>query len=180
MARCFTGWTILRPRQEGAFRFAKILHDDGEKTVLGHKIEAGGGIRDGERVLEILARHPSTAKFIALKLARRFVSDEPPASLVGRVADIFRKTDGDITAMLRAIFSSPEFNSPAVYRAKVKTPFELVASSMRVLGRRDASRPAAPEGCRSDGRTVVPLPASHWVSRRWLRHGSAQVRWSTG
>ncbi len=134
VARCFTGWTILRPRQEGAFRFAKILHDDGEKTVLGHKIEAGGGIRDGERVLEILATHPSTAKFIALKLARRFVSDEPPASLVGRLADVFRKTDGDITAMLRAIFSSPEFNSPAVYRAKVKTPFELVVSSMRVLG----------------------------------------------
>ena len=102
--------------------------------MLGHKIEAGGGIRDGERVLEILARHPSTAKFIALKLARRFVSDEPPAALVERVADVFKKTDGDITAMLRAIFSSPEFNSPAVYRAKVKTPFELVVSSMRVLG----------------------------------------------
>jgi len=134
VARCFTGWTILRPRQEGTFRFAKILHDDGEKTVLGHKIEAGGGIRDGERVLEILARHPSTAKFVALKLARRFVSDEPPASLVGQVADVFKKTDGDITAMLRAIFNSPEFNSPEVYRAKVKTPFELVASSVRALG----------------------------------------------
>ena len=134
VARCLTGWTISRPRQDGTFKFARILHDDGEKTVLGHKIQAGGGIRDGERVLEILATHPSTARFIALKLARRFVSDEPPTSLVGRVADIFRKTDGDITAMLRAIFSSPEFNSPAVYRAKVKTPFELVASSMRALG----------------------------------------------
>jgi len=111
-----------------------MLHDDGAKTVLGHKIEAGGGIRDGERVLEILARHPSTAKFIALKLARRFVSDEPPAALVGRMADVFKKTEGDIAAMLRAIFNSPEFNSPAVYRAKVKTPFELVVSSIRALG----------------------------------------------
>ena len=134
VARCLTGWTISRPRQDGEFKFAKMLHDEGEKTVLGHKIEAGGGIRDGERILEILARHPSTAKFIALKLARRFVSDEPPIALVERVADIFRKTDGDITAMLRVIFRSPEFNSPAVYRAKVKTPFELVASAVRVLG----------------------------------------------
>ncbi|HEU0006303.1 MAG TPA: DUF1800 domain-containing protein, partial [Terriglobia bacterium] len=134
VARCLTGWTISRPRQDGSFRFARILHDDGEKTVLGHKIEAGGGIRDGERVLEILARHPSTAKFIALKLARRFVSDEPAAALVGRLADVFNKTEGDIATILRAIFNSPEFNSPAVYRAKVKTPFELVASSIRALG----------------------------------------------
>ena len=134
VARCFTGWTISRPRHDGEFKFARMLHDDGEKTVLGHKIEVGGGIRDGERVLEILARHPSTANFIAVKLARRFVSDEPPAALVGRVADVFKKTDGDIAAMLRAIFNSPEFNSPAVYRAKVKTPFELVASSIRALG----------------------------------------------
>jgi uncharacterized protein (DUF1800 family) len=134
VARCLTGWTISRPRQEGRFKFARILHDDGEKTVLGHKIKPGGGIGDGERVLEILARHPSTAKFIAFKLARRFVSDEPGVDLVGRVADVFKKTDGDITAMLQAIFNSPEFNSPAVYRAKVKTPFELVASSIRALG----------------------------------------------
>lgn len=134
VARCLTGWTISRPRQDGEFKFARMLHDDGAKTVLGHKIEAGGGIRDGERVLEILAAHPSTAKFIALKLARRFVSDEPPAALVGRVAEVFKKTDGDITSMLRAIFNSPEFNSPAVYRAKVKTPVELVASSIRALG----------------------------------------------
>jgi uncharacterized protein (DUF1800 family) len=101
---------------------------------LGHRIKAGGGIRDGERVLEILARHPSTAKLIAFNLVRRFVSDEPAAALVGRLADVFKKTDGDITAMLQAIFNSPEFNSPTVYRAKVKTPFELVASSLRALG----------------------------------------------
>lgn len=134
VARCLTGWTISRPRQDGQFKFARMLHDNGEKTVLGHRIDAGGGIRDGERVLEILAQHPATARFIALKLARRFVSDEPPAALVGRVADTFRKTDGDIAAMLRTIFTSPEFNSPAAYRAKVKTPFELVASSIRAVG----------------------------------------------
>ncbi len=91
-------------------------------------------IRDGEFVLDVLVRHPSTAKFIAAKLVRRFVADEPPPSLVNRVAEVFRKTDGDIAAMLRGIFTSPEFNSPEVYRAKVKTPFELVVSAIRAVG----------------------------------------------
>jgi uncharacterized protein (DUF1800 family) len=158
VARCLTGWTISRPRQDGQFKFARMLHDDGEKNVLGHKIEAGGGIRDGERVLEILARHPSTAKFLALKLARRFVSDEPPAALVGRVAEVFSKTDGDISAMLRAIFISPEFNSPSVYRAKVKTPFELVASSIRAVGAETET--VRFESASADER-ATSLPASH-------------------
>lgn len=134
VARCFTGWSIARPRQGGGFAFVNFLHDKGEKTVLGQRIAAGGGQRDGERVLEILAHHPSTARFIATKLARRFVADEPPASLVARVADVFQKTDGDTIAMLRAIFASPEFNLPEAYRAKVKTPFELVVSAIRALG----------------------------------------------
>ncbi len=133
VARCFTGWTIARPRKGGGFAFVKFLHDDGEKTVLGRKIAAGGGQGDGERVLEILAGHPSTAKFIATKLARRFVMDEPPATLVNRVAEVFRETDGDITAILGSLFTSPEFNSPEAYRAKVKTPFELVVSAIRAL-----------------------------------------------
>ena len=134
VARCFTGWTIARPRQGGEFFFARFLHDDEEKRVLGHNIKAGGGIRDGELVLDVLVRHPSTAEFIAAKLVRRFVADEPPQSLVNRVAEVFRKTDGDIAAMLRGIFTSPEFNSPEVYRAKVKTPFELVVSAIRAVG----------------------------------------------
>jgi uncharacterized protein (DUF1800 family) len=134
VARCFTGWTILRPRQGGEFCFARFQHDDGEKSVLGHKIPAGGGIWDGERVLDILVQHPSTARFIATKLARRFVADEPPQSLVNRLAEVFRKTDGNIAAMLRAIFASPEFNAPEVYRAKIKTPFELVVSTVRAVG----------------------------------------------
>jgi uncharacterized protein (DUF1800 family) len=134
VARCFTGWTIARPRQGGEFFFARFLHDDEEKRVLGHNIKAGGGIRDGEFVLDVLVRHPSTAKFIAAKLVRRFVADEPPQSLVNQVAEVFRETDGDIAAMLRGIFTSPEFNSPEVYRAKVKTPFELVVSAIRAVG----------------------------------------------
>ena len=152
VARCFTGWTIFQPRgganagagnalrgeaarrTPGTFFFNPRTHDDGEKTVLGHKIPAGGGINDGLKVLDILAHHPSTAKFIATKLVRHFVSDTPPPALVDRVAAVFTKTDGDIRETLKAIFLSNEFNSPEAYRAKIKRPFELVISAIRTLG----------------------------------------------
>jgi uncharacterized protein (DUF1800 family) len=154
VARCFTGWTIIAPRGAGAaaqaiinprmadmirnnpgsFIFRPGVHDNGEKVVLGHKIPAGGGEKDGLMVLDILAHHPATAKFIATKLVRRFVADEPPPALVDRVAQTFLKTDGDIREMLRTIFSSPEFNSPDAYRAKVKRPFELAVSAVRTIG----------------------------------------------
>jgi uncharacterized protein (DUF1800 family) len=154
VARCFTGWTIFAPRGAGAaaqaitdgrrlemlrnnagkFFFNPRVHDDGEKIVLGHKIPAGGGPKDGLMVLDVLAHHPSTAKFIATKLVRHFVSDDPPPALVDRVAQTFTKTDGDIREVLKAIFFSPEFNSADAYRAKVKRPFELAISALRTLG----------------------------------------------
>ena len=150
VARCFTGWTIFAPRGGGAaamalmgagarenagkFYFNARMHDEGEKTVLGQKIPAGGGIKDGLLVLDILARHPSTAKFMATKLTRYFVQDNPPSALVDRVAAQFTKSDGDIRETLKAIFFSPEFNSPEAYRAKVKRPFELAISAIRTLG----------------------------------------------
>src|ERR1700730_12321681 len=154
VARCFTGWSIFAPRggaaaaqavmngrladmlreNAGKFQFNARAHDDGEKIVLGHKIPAGGGIKDGLMVLDIVAHHPATAKFIATKLVRRFVSDDPPPALVDRVAQTFTKTDGDIREVLKAIFFSPEFNSAEAYRAKVKRPFELAISSVRTLG----------------------------------------------
>ncbi|MEA2207138.1 MAG: hypothetical protein QOE77_3914 [Blastocatellia bacterium] len=156
VARCFTGWTIFAPRggaaaaqaitgmngrraemlreNAGTFYFAANRHDDGEKIVLGQKIPAGGGIKDGLRVLDILAHHPATAKFIATKLARRFVMDNPSPALVDRVAAAFTKSDGDIRETLKAIFFSPEFSSPDAYRAKVKRPFELAISAVRTLG----------------------------------------------
>ena len=150
VARCFTGWTIFQPRGGGAavnammgeagrrnagtFFFNARVHDDGEKTVLGHKIPAGGGIKDGLTVLDILAHHPATAKFIATKLVRHFVSDTPPQSLVDRVAATFTKSDGDIRETLKAIFFSKEFNSTEAYRVKIKRPFELVISAIRTLG----------------------------------------------
>ena len=150
VARCFTGWTIFQPRggaaavnammgegarrNAGSFFFNQRVHDDGEKIVLGHKIPAGGGMNDGLMVLDILAHHPSTAKFIATKLVRHFVSDNPPQSLVDRAAATFTKTDGDIRETLKTIFFSKEFNSTEAYRAKIKRPFELVVSAIRTLG----------------------------------------------
>jgi len=134
VARCFTGWTIDRPRQGGGFIFRPRFHDDGEKTVLGHKIKGRGGVEDGEQVLELLAAHPSTARFISLKLCRHFVADDPPDSIVSGTARTFTETQGDIPSVLKTILTSPEFNSPAAFRTKVKSPFELVASSLRALG----------------------------------------------
>src|SRR3954464_3890042 len=131
VARALTGWTIANPRQGGGFVFEPRMHDDGEKIVLGHKIKAGGGQHDGEEVLDILASHPATAHFIATKLVRRFVADEPPAALVDRAAERFRETKGDIREVVRTIVTSPEFFAPEAYRAKVKTPFEFVASALR-------------------------------------------------
>jgi uncharacterized protein (DUF1800 family) len=134
VARAFTGWTIENPRLGGGFRFARALHDDGEKVVLGHRIKAGGGERDGETVLDLLALHPSTARFISTKLARRFVSDTPPPALVDRMADTFRRTGGDLRAVMTTLLSSPEFLGTAARAAKVKTPFEFVVSAIRATG----------------------------------------------
>jgi len=106
----------------------------GEKGVLGHRIKARGGQTDGEQVLDILARHPATARFIATKLARRFVADTPPPALVDRAAARFRETDGDIREVVRTIVTSPEFFAAEAYRAKVKSPFEFVVSAVRATG----------------------------------------------
>jgi uncharacterized protein (DUF1800 family) len=132
-ARALTGWTIAGPRQGGGFQFAPSMHDAGEKIVLGHRLRAGRGIEDGEELLDIVARHPSTAHYIAYKLARRFVSDTPSKALVDRAAATFTRTDGDIREVVRTIVTSPEFFSHEAYRAKVKTPFEVVLSALRAM-----------------------------------------------
>lgn len=136
VARCFTGWTIEQPLRGAKFRFAPRMHDDGEKVVLGQKIAAGGGIKDGERVLAILAKHPNTARFVSRKLAQRFVADEPPAALVEKMAKTYFKTDGDLKEVMRTLIYSPEFSSEAAYRAKMKSPLEMVAGALRASGAR--------------------------------------------
>jgi uncharacterized protein (DUF1800 family) len=131
VARCFTGWTITAPRQSGAFEYNDKMHDHGQKIVLGHTIRAGGGVSDGLKALEILARHPSTAHLVSLRLAQRFVSENPPPSLVERMAKTFRKSDGDLRKLMETMIYSGEFWSVAAYRAKVKSPFEMVVSAVR-------------------------------------------------
>jgi uncharacterized protein (DUF1800 family) len=133
VARCFTGWTIEKPRENPQFKFDESMHDPDSKIVLGKKIHAGG-MKDGEQVIEILVRHPSTARFISTKLARRFVSDSPPPALVSRMAATFKSSDGDIRAVLHTMIYSPEFWTRDAYRAKIKTPFEFVVSTVRTLG----------------------------------------------
>jgi uncharacterized protein (DUF1800 family) len=131
VARCFTGWTIAQPRAGGGFSFDPRRHDFGEKHVLDKVIKAGGGKGDGDQVLDLLSRHPSTARFLATKLVRRFVADVPPPALVDRVAKRFRETGGDLRQVYEAIFLSPEFWSAQSRAAKVKSPFEFVASALR-------------------------------------------------
>ncbi len=134
VARCFTGWTIRAPREGGGFFFNEKVHDKGAKVVLGVTIPAGGGKEDGEKVLDILANHPSTAHFISRKLAQRFIADDPPPELVEKMAATFRSSHGDIRAVLRTAFLSKEFFSQGAYRAKVKSPFEMVVSAVRATG----------------------------------------------
>jgi uncharacterized protein (DUF1800 family) len=133
VAKAFTGWSIRQPRRDPEFFFEDRLHDTSVKTVLGHEIHEGG-MKDGEKVLDILARDPHTARHISFELAQRFVSDNPPDALVDRMAQTFLKSDGDIREVLRTVIYSPEFWSKEAYRAKIKTPFELVVSATRAVG----------------------------------------------
>jgi uncharacterized protein (DUF1800 family) len=133
VARVFTGWTLKQPREGGGFNFDERMHDPGDKIVLGHRIKSHGE-KEGLEVLHLLARNPSTARFICTKLATRFVSDDPPPALVDRMAHTFLKKNGDIREVLKTLFHSPEFWAPAAYRAKVKTPLEFVVSALRASG----------------------------------------------
>jgi uncharacterized protein (DUF1800 family) len=133
VARCFTGWTVRSP-ENPEFVFASFMHDFGEKTVLGHRIPAGGGEDDGLKAIDILAHHPSTAKFISRGLARHFVADNPPEALVDRMAQTFLKSDGDLRAVMETMFRSPEFLSEGAWEARVKSPLELAASTIRAMG----------------------------------------------
>jgi len=130
VAKVFTGWTIDKPFEGGGFRYDPRMHEPGPKFVLGHRIKPKGE-DEGREVLHRLATSPQTAHFISLKLAQRFVSDDPPEALVDRMAKTFLKKKGDIREVLTTLFHSPEFWADGAYRAKVKTPLEFVASALR-------------------------------------------------
>ena len=122
---------MRKPHEATGFEFNRTMHDSGAKRVLGHAIAGGRGVEDGEEVLDLLARHPSTARFIATKLVRHLVSDEPPRALVDRAARTFRRSDGDLREVVRTILTTPEFRAAAAYRSKMKSPLEYVVSALR-------------------------------------------------
>jgi uncharacterized protein (DUF1800 family) len=148
MAECLTGWTIHEPRKDPQFFFDEKIHAAGKKVVMGRTFDYGGE-KDGEEALKMLAGRPATASFISTELARHFVSDNPPPALVERMAKSFESSGGDIRAVLKTMVYSPEFWSKDAYRAKVKTPFELVASTARAL----------------NAEVTITLPLTQWVSR---------------
>ncbi len=170
VARAFTGWTVVPPNRlewverrlqgarraggegfylEGLFLFRADAHDAGKKKILGHSLPAGRGLEDGEAVLDVIAAHPSTARHLATKLAVRFVGDDPPASLLERLAGTFEASKGDISEVLRDLVRSPEFWSPEAVRQKVKSPFEVAISAVRAL----------------DGEVYRPRQLVEWISR---------------
>jgi uncharacterized protein (DUF1800 family) len=148
MAECLTGWTVREPRKDPQFFYDDRIHAQGAKVVMGRTFSYGGE-KDGEEALKMLANHPNTAKFISTELARHFVSDNPPEALVQRMAAEYSATQGDTRSVLKAMIYSPEFWSRESYRAKVKTPYELVASTARAL----------------NAEVTITLPTSQWVAR---------------
>src|ERR1700733_6036477 len=149
MAECLTGWTVREPRKDPQFFYDDRIHAQGAKVVMGRTFSYGGE-KDGEEALKMLANHPNTAKFISTELARHFVSDNPPEALVQRMAAEYSATQGDTRSVLKAMIYSPEFWSRESYRAKVKTPYELVASTARAL----------------NAEVTITLPTSKGVARR--------------
>lgn len=158
-ARVLTGWTIFPANEEGPgkqirkmidqvgeerlarvgfvhqgdFLFAMSRHDNKEKSVLGHQFPAGHGYDEGLALIDMLARHQSTARFISRKIAVRFVNDDPPASLVNKLSDTYIKQDGDISEVLKTLVSSPEFWSDSARAEKTRSPFELAMAAVRAL-----------------------------------------------
>ena len=179
VARAFTGWTFVPPRRRGSaaggpvtFRFNTAGHDTGTKTVLGTTLPAGRGIEDGEEVIRRLALHPTTARFLAGKLVERFVSDTPDSAFVHELARVYLDSDGDLRAVTRALFTSPRFHDAAVRGTKVKTPFELVASTLRVTAAEIGQSWQLIQTLRALGQlpytesapTGFPAASEHWVS----------------
>lgn len=182
-ARILTGWTIRDPNHVGAFYFNAAMHDAGQKEFLGYDFPAGHGEDEGERLLDIISTRPATAHFIAFELCRRFVTDSPSTDLVNRAAATFTRTNGNIGEVMRAIIGSPEFFASTAYRAKVKSPFEVVVSTLRALD-------ATPDTLQRDVQAVARLGEPLWghiapdgypeTGDAWLNTGSILNRINFG
>jgi len=174
VARIFTGWTVDHPQLGGAFKFDASRHEPGDKKVLGKKIKENGEL-EGQELLHLLAARPATAQFLARKLAVRFVSDDPPQSLVDRMAKSYRTSGGDIAAVLKTLFHSPEFWASSAYRSKVKTPLEFVASAVRSSNAAVSDLQPLANAVRDMGMPVygsVPPTGYNWKSATWVSTGA--------
>lgn len=183
VARALTGWGLQTPREGGGFQFNPNAHDAEEKTILGHTLPAGRGVEDGEETLDLLAHHPSTAKFIATKLVRHFVADSAPPSLVAKAAAEFTRSDGDIRRVMAVIVSAPEFYAKAAVRAKVKTPYQLVASTYRAMGGIPDSTARSVNLTQQLGQQLYGhLTPEGWPdeARSWMNTGSMLARINFG
>lgn len=176
VARILTGWTVERPQRGGGFEFNPNRHEPGTKKALGQKFKDQGEA-EGRELLHYLATRPATAQFISRKLAIRFVSDDPPQSLIDRLAKTYLSSGGDISAMLRTLYHSPEFWSTGNYRAKVKTPLEFVVSAVRASDAQlnnNNLRPIANE-LRTLGMPLygcVPPTGYNWDASTWVSTGA--------
>jgi uncharacterized protein (DUF1800 family) len=182
VARALTGWTLAL-QQGGGFVFRPEAHDAGAKLILGRKFAAGRGIEEGEEVLDLVARHPSTARFITTKLARHFISDDPPKSVVDRCSQVFTKTEGDIRSTLGCVITGPEFFSRAAYRSKVKTPFQVVASAMRAMDATPDQTPRSVQTVEQMGQPIFGRQTPDgWPDRAdaWMNSGAILNRINFG
>ncbi|HEY1987415.1 MAG TPA: DUF1800 domain-containing protein [Terracidiphilus sp.] len=178
VARILTGWTVDRPQRGGVFKFDPSRHEPGVKKVLGKKFKDNNE-REGRDLLHMLATRPATAHFISRKLAIRFVSDDPPQSLVDRMAKSYMKSNGDIASVLRTMFHAPEFWTPGVYRAKVKTPLEFVVSAARACNADLANLQTLANALRDMGMPLygaVPPTGYKWDAADWVSTGALVTR----
>jgi uncharacterized protein (DUF1800 family) len=174
VARVFTGWTVDRPQSGGGFKFDENRHEPGSKKVLGKKIKEHGE-QEGREILHMLATRPATASFISRKLAIRFVSDDPPQSLVDRMAASYLSSGGDIAAVLKTLFHSPEFWSNDSYRAKVKTPIEFIVSAARASNASLDNLKSLADALRDMGMPLygaVPPTGYKWEASDWVSTGA--------
>jgi uncharacterized protein (DUF1800 family) len=178
VARILTGWTVEKPLQLADFKFEPRRHEPGTKTVMGVEFKEDGE-NEGRALIHFLATRPATAQFISHKLAVRFVSDNPPQSLVDRMAKTFLTSGGDIKEVLRTMFRSPEFWNVDNYRAKLKTPEEFVISAVRASDIQPKNPQVIVNAIRNLGMSLygaMPPTGYSWKSDAWLNSGELVSR----
>lgn len=175
VARCLTGWDVRAGWMKGKVEFHPYRHDDGEKTVLGVKIPGGGGEQDLERVLDIVTRHPSTARFVSTKLCRRFVADDPPADVVAQVARKFTDTDGDLRETAREAIAHRD---PASRR--LKRPYRFIVSALRALAATTQAKHGLQQYLQRMGQAPFqyPTPDGYPDNKPELWMGTLLWRWN--